>query len=395
MKTIVAILGTSGAKVVKCLPGEAHKPALYDLSLFQKKSKSYKNSTEFLLDHFDESFIFIGTQCAIEFQKELLQKELENKNVRYIEVEDNDLDDIFENIFTILERHDEVLLDITHGFRHQPIMAIFASTLSKFLHNKSLQIIFAKEEVRLEKYRYIYLEEYIEITQLSLLLTGFIRTLNFIPLKNITLFNAKVFEDFSKSLLSNDLKGVEKNYTLLADELEKLMRHRELQHLFTLFGEIKSTLSPLNILKEKETTIYHKYLILSQITLDKNYIVVALAYLFEAIREYCTYGFSPYLKGISIKKGYELNTVVMDTIGNFKRNGRANKIQKRYPRLYENNKQIFQRIAHIYKEIRVLRNDLAHINYEKDFKDIKQMILKIGFKVEVLFREDVLQKIVV
>ena len=393
MKTIVAILGTSGAKVVKCLPGEAHKPALYDLSLFQKKSNSYKNSTEFLLDQFEGEFIFIGTACAIMFQKALLKEALRDKSVRFVEISDNDLDEIFEHIFTILENNDEILLDVTHGFRHQPIMAIFASTLSQFLHRKSLHIIFAKEEEQFKKYRYIYLNEYIEITQISLLLTGFIRTFNFIPLKNITLFNTKIFEGFTKSLLSNDLKGVETNYLLLQSELTRLLQNQELQHLFTLLTEIKNILSPLDALKQNHTETYRKYLILSQITLDKNYIVVALSYLFESVRGYCVDGFKPILKGVKIKKGYNLDTAVMDTISNFERNGKPNKIQTKYANIYNNNKNNFSRISAIYKEIRTLRNDLAHINYEKDFKDIKQMIHGISFKVETLFKDDVLQKI--
>ena len=346
MKTIVSILGTSGARIDKatCLPTDTGSSALYDLSLFQKESKRYKNSTEFLLEQFDERFIFIGTACAITFQKALLKEALKDKTVQFIEISDNDLDEIFEHIFAILENHDEILLDITHGFRHQPVMAIFASTLSQFLHRKSLHIIFAQEEERLKKYRYIYLDEYIEITHISLLLTGFIRTLNFIPLKNITLLNTKVFEGFSKSLLSNDLKGVEKNYLLLQNEIKKLLKNRELKYLFTLFYEIESTLSPLDALESEDTTIHQKYLILSEITLDKNYIVVALAYLFEAIREYCADRFKPYLEGIKINKGYDLNTAIMDTIINFRRNKKNNKIQEKYPELYRNNKNNFNRI---------------------------------------------------
>ena len=103
MKTIVSILGTSGAKIdiQKCLPME-HTVAMYDLSLFGKESKEYRNSTEFLLDNFDEKFIFIDTNCAIKFQKALLKDRLEGKSVEFKEVSDNDLDEIFEYIFDIL-----------------------------------------------------------------------------------------------------------------------------------------------------------------------------------------------------------------------------------------------------------------------------------------------------
>ncbi len=395
MKTIVAILGTSGAKIDldTCLPKEEFPPALYDLSLFDKECKEYKNSTEFLLENYDKKFIFIGTPCAIDFQKVLLKDSLKDKDVEFKEVSENDLDEIFEKIFDILGKHKDIILDITHGFRHQPIMAIFASTLSQFLHKKTLKIIFAKEEERNKKYKYIYLDEYIEITQVSLILTGFIRTLNFIPIKNIKLFNVIVFENFSKSLLSNDLKGVEKNYTLLKNELDKLLKNNDLKHLFKLFENIKDKLSLFDELTSKDIKIYQKYLTLSKITLEKNYLVVALAYLFEAIREYCSYNFKKHLKEINIKKSYELNTSVMDTITNFKRNYKENQIQKKYKNLYKKNRTNFNRISTIYKEIRDLRNDLAHINYEKNFKDIKQIINGIAFKIETIFKDDILKNI--
>jgi len=136
---------------------------------------------------------------------------------------------------------------------------------------------------------------------------------------------------------------------------------------------------------------YEQYLILSKITLDKNYIIVSLAYLFEAIREYCSYSFELHLGDINIKNGYKRNTAVMDTISNFVRGGRKNEIQKKYPQLYKKNKSIFCRISKVYEEIRKFRNDLAHINDKKDFHNVKETILNISFKVETLFKDNVLK----
>ncbi len=391
---IISILGTSGAKIdlTSCLPKERAKPAIYDLSLFGKKAESFLNATQFLLQNFDDRFVFIGTECAITFQKALLEDDLKDKDVIFEKVSENDLDEIFEKIYSLLESEDNVMLDVTHGFRHQPIMAIFASTLSQFLTRKSLKIIFAKEEKRFEKYQYVYLDDYIEITQISLLLSGFIRTLNFIPIKQMKLLNNKVFENFSKSLLSNDLKGVEKNYQLLDKELKCLLKKEELRHLHKLIYKISEELSPFKEF-DKNSATYEKYLSLGKITVNKNYIVVALAYIFESFREYCTYKFQPLLKDVKIKQGYQTNTAVMDTISNFKRNGKVNPIQKRYPNLYQDNKMVFKRVSTIYKEIRELRNDLAHINLTKNFDDIKLMLNQIIFKIETIYKEDYLSKL--
>lgn len=220
---IISILGTSGAFKNRddCTPVRDNEgnikfqSAKYNSEILLKPSATNKNATEFLLESFDDKFVFIGTQCAIDFQKIVLAESLEGKDVDYVRIEDDSLDDVFEKILELLQHNDEIILDITHGFRHQPIMAIFASTLSQFLERKTLKIIFAKEVEMFKEYTYIYLDEYIEITQISLLLTGFIRTLNFIPVSNMKLLNNEVFESFSKSLLSNDLRGVERNHKLL------------------------------------------------------------------------------------------------------------------------------------------------------------------------------------
>jgi CRISPR-associated DxTHG motif protein len=291
---IVSILGTSGAFKERdtCKPQRDEnkkikfQSAYYDSEILNKKSATYKNSTEFLLDNYDDEFVFIGTECAIDFQKTILKKALKNKTVQYIHIEDDSLDDIFEKILELLQNNNEIILDITHGFRHQPIMAIFASTLSQFLERKALKILFAKEVEMFKKYRYIYLDEYIEITQISLLLTGFIRTLNFIPVANMKLLNTQIFENFSKSLLSNDIKGVERNYQALSDEFKRLKESKELNHIASLLQKVEKELKPLAIFSL--LSHFQKYILLAQITVDKNYLMVALSYLFESFREYCS-----------------------------------------------------------------------------------------------------------
>jgi len=396
---IISILGTSGAKLdtKNCITEKdtngdikLFEKATYDLSILEKKEKTYLNATQLLLEEFDDKFIFIGTSCAIKFQKELLKENLKNKDVTFKEVGENDLDEVFEKIYNTLDTTEDIILDITHGFRHQPIMAIFASTLSQFLERKNLKIIFAKEEERNKRYSYIYLDDYIEITQISLLLTGFIRTLNFIPVKNLKLVNNGIFEDFSKALLSNDLKGVETQTQKLFEHLEEIHKTASLAHLTPIIVQIKEELKDLENFQDKQT--YKKYLTLSKLMLDKNYLIIALSYLFESLREYCTQQFRSILDGkVKFKNGYEKNTAVMDTIGNFKRNNRPNKIQKQFPNLYDKNKSQFIRISKVYGDIRTLRNDLAHINKHKKFDDIHKNINQLLFKIESIYNDELLK----
>jgi len=309
---IISILGTAGRDF------KTQKPVsfYYDCKVLGKKSGSFSNSLDMLLQNYpNQEGYFIGTKIAIEFQKQLLK--FKKQKHHFIEVEDDSLDDIFEKILELLQKENgETILDITHGFRHQPIMAIFASTLSQFLERKNLKIIFAKEVEMFKEYTYIYLDEYIEITQISLLLTGFIRTLNFIPVENMKLLNNKLFEDFSKSLLSNDMIGVEKHYLLLKDELRRLEKNEEFKHIENLLIKVKDELRPLDMLAFFEP--YQKYILLSKITVEKNYIIVGYAYIFESLREYCSYKFEHICRGIEFKDDYAKNTAVINTILNFR-----------------------------------------------------------------------------
>lgn len=389
---IISILGTSGANIdrKKCMPTTLKDKAYYDVTLLNKESGFYANATQYLLQNYDDdNFVLVGTECALTFQKELLKEDLKGKNIKYKKISDTELDDVFEVIYTLLEESKEkIVLDITHGYRHQPIMAIFASSLSKFLNRNDLEIIFAKEVISYKKYQYIYLNDYIETTHISLLLSGFIRTLNFIPIANIKLIDVKTFENFSKSLLANDMLGVQDNYKKVSLELKNLLDNNDLKHIHKLVNKIENILKPLEKFDLEDT--YINYLTLSKITLEKNYLVISLAYTFESIREYCSLRFEPLLGNISFKDDYTKNTAVMDTVSDWRRNGKENAIQKKYKGIVKANSN-FNRVSSIYNELRVLRNDLAHINNTKKFGDIKQKIKSLIFKINSLYKDDALK----
>jgi len=396
-KTIISILGTSGAKIEReaCLPlrgedgGILYQSALYRAESLGREDAVCKNATEFLLEHYEGKFFFIGTRCAIAFQKIVLSESLSGKDVSYIEIEDNSLNDIFESILTLLNEHDDIVLDITHGFRHQPIMAIFASTLSQFLHREELDIIFAKEVEAYKVYEYIYLDTYIDVTHISLLLTGFIRTLNFVPVQSMKLLNNKLFENFSKSLLSNDLRGVEKHYALLKEELHTLKANASLSHISGLLEKVERELKPLSEfgVMDKHT----KYLSLCKMTTEKNYLIVALAYLFESLRTYASDRFKGICEGIKYRDDFARKQDIMNAIINADRHFKTddNLIYKKHQGFYDNNKPVLDRVGNVYLEIRKLRNTLAHINEHKEFDDIKKMLYGYIFKVESLYRDDV------
>lgn len=388
---IISILGTAG----KDKDTQKAITAYYDAEVLNKKSGNYYNSTHFLLENYNDNFFFIGTKKAIEYQKDIL--DFNKDNIKLIPIDDNSLDNIFEEVYKLISQvkdNEKVLLDITHGFRHQPISAIFSATLHKFLNNSNLDILFAKQIVAFKEYEYIYLTNYVEITQLSLLLTGFIRTLNFVNTIEIEGLNTIAFEKFSKALLSNDFKTLSSSYKNLKASIQQAKKDSRFKHLNHLFDNIEESLNIFENFEQKE--IYQKYLLLSKLMYSKNYYLLSLTYLFEAIRLYVSYSF--YNNKIIDKKYwknsdmYKINSNIIsfinqENIDNYKKGYYDNN----FPQLYISNKNIFKKIATEYEKLRKLRNNLTHINADESKPNIKKELEDLINNIDNIINTDILK----
>ena len=187
------------------------------------------------------------------------------------------------------------------------------------------------------------------------------------------------------------MKGVEKNYTLLKEELHRLEENQEFKHIVNLLSKVESELKPLEMLPYFES--YQKYIVLSKMTVEKNYIIVAYAYIFESLREYCAYRFEEICESIDFKDDYAKNTAVMNAIANFKHAKFGTEILRKHRGIHGNNKVEFKQVNKLYNKIRKRRNALAHINTTSTFEDIKSDLKEIIKKVEELFVDEVLSTI--
>lgn len=389
---IISILGMAGRDREKI----NKTTAFYDCDILGKQSGNYHNATDLLLKNYHDNFYFLGTQVANTFQKELL--EYDESRVTFIEIQDNSLDDIFKKVFDLISKvndNEKVLLDITHGFRHQPISAIFSATLHKFLNQSKLDIIFAKQIVEFKEYEYIYLTEYIEMTQLSLLLTGFIRTLNFVNSIEIENLNTLAFEKFSRALLSNDFKGLESSYKNLKITLEQAKKNKKFDHLKELFAQVETTLVGFKGFSQKE--FHEKYMILAKLMYEKNYYLLSLTYLFEAIRLYSSYSFykNRVISNHAWKNfdKYKLNSDVMSCISQKEFGDKYKPTYYDRNNFYDKNSTIFDAVAIEYKKLRTLRNNLTHINHDQSQPDIKRDLRNLLKSIDGLIENNILKEI--
>ena len=386
---IISILGMAGE-----FNGKA-TTAYYGCTSLTKESKDYRNSTDVLLKNYDDDFYLLGTTDAINLQKRVL--DTQNKSVKFLPVDINNLDEVFEKVFELISKaeSEKVILDITHGFRDQSISAIFSATLHLFLNQSNIEVIFAKQITMHTKYEYMLLNDYINLTQLSLLLTGFIRTLNFVNSVNVEGLNTLAFENFSKALLSNDFKKLQSSYLNLSATLEQAKKNKKFAHLRELFEKIENTLIDFRGFEKKE--LYEKYMVLANIMFEKNYYLLSLTYLFEAIRLYASYSF--YKKNIINNyrwnniNMYTLNSEVITCITQKEFGERYRKTRYDKNDFYHKNLKSFEKIALEYKKLRELRNNLTHINHKESQPNIKGALKILLDEVGQLINSDILKNL--
>ena len=85
-------------------------------------------------DKFDEKYIF----CTAEVLKKRFNELEEEKGYTYKSIEikkgenEEEIWDIFQKVYDILEENDEVTFDVTHGFRFLPMLGLLLLQHAKF-----------------------------------------------------------------------------------------------------------------------------------------------------------------------------------------------------------------------------------------------------------------------
>jgi len=150
-KAVITILGTAGTSYDKNTKKYKLKspesPANY---IFEGKDNLYYNTLPLLIDKYSKEYEIISlfTPKAKQAQEEVLK---EYKNINYDfnpewQIDVNDFDSLFNKMDTIISKYDKVIIDVSHGFRHLPILMVIDIIIHNIVDiNKVEQILFAKE----------------------------------------------------------------------------------------------------------------------------------------------------------------------------------------------------------------------------------------------------------
>jgi len=415
---VITILGTVGGRfdqdLKKFVFVESTKKSIYVSKdkILKIKKDSYTNTLPLLIDSFDCDIIPIFTQDAKNIQLEVLQK-LEQMGDKisvlesgYLIKDEQDFEKIFHTINTIVNdtQYDRLIIDVTHGFRHLPLLMLIELMIVHFKDTSKIEkILFAKEEVKpikennfVGKYDFIDLKEYLDIANISFILTNFAN--------NFTVSNHIQSTKYQKLIdalneFSNDIMALSLNNLFTKSSITLI---EELKCIDNISIKLQST----NLLEEikritdyKGKKRYKTYFDLSELLVEKNYILLGISLMYESVRLYVKTTIKKSHKEIVEKVEKSLKNdlySIGDFFIKFKNDYNYQQFQKSYKDVLTQEefvkiKNCFpQQVLNCYKfeinnnrdkslldTIAHSRNDLAHANSQKSFRDIKKNIQEV------------------
>jgi CRISPR-associated DxTHG motif protein len=400
-KALITILGIQGGFVTPSkeisFTNFNHKANYY----FEKEGqqKEYFNTLPLLIEKYQKEYqiIPVFTDDAKLFNQEVLNKGYQNIKCdfdsNYHINDEKDFNAFFALIDNILSNYDEVIVDVSHGFRHLPILMIVDIIIHNFQNSTKIQkILFAKEIQKHEKekkglYEMIDLKKYLDLANIAFVLTAFGKNYTVSShIKSYTYVSLiESLNNFSNDIMALNLNNLFKNSSKnLIRELSKIQDVSISKQAL----ELKESIEKLTNIEGKKR--YQTYLDLSKDLFEKNYMLLSLALLFESIRMY--------IKTVIKKEHKELVEKVENTYNNdlykigdffknlswkkydvYKDDNAKKQILQITKQEYESLKTEFDnlKIKDLYDEIDKKRNNLAHANANGNFQTIQSDIKKL------------------
>lgn len=388
-KAIITILGKAGEL-------DNHTKAKYYFEGKKEVQKEYFNTFPLLIENFSKRYeiVPIYTKDAQNANIKVLKKEnleFNSFNSNCLIHDDKDFKNIFKIINETIASYEEVIVDVSHGFRHLPILMIVDLIIQNFQDTQKIKkILFAKEIQAFKEYEIIDLKEYLELANISFILTTFEK--NYTVASHIESVKysklLKELNDFSNDLMALNIGNLLKTSKELIEELDKI----DDISIKTQAETLKLVIQQLTDFKNKKR--YLVYYQLSKNLFEKEYMLLSLALLYESIRMYIkSYIKNKYIdlvEDIELQLNYDLYK-----IGSFFKNlswrnysqfqnqnkTNLNIIESDYIKLANSYPK---HLNQLYSDIDKKRNNLAHANSNGKFEDIKKSIKELIINYEKL-----------
>ena len=381
---IVSILGTSGRNRDTKEFEESHYNVSSELHSLLKEGQFFNATHALVQNNQKEKFIFFGTHKSFEYQEEWLPEE--SDQYHRIVMENSDPEKIFNLFYEAITSSDEnVVFDITHSFRDLVIMSVVATIVTRFVLQKQIDIIYARQSERERTYTFVQEQSLLDISEWTYLLTTFKSTFNIPPVATINdpFGIYKSLRNFSLDLMGNRISALlEKSYPTLVVKL-RLARKTTLEPLRELTGEIIDELKVFDRIRiQKEG--YKKLYYFAEAMHKKHYHLITLTYLHEAI---------PYYLHDRLKKEGMFTDKRMD----YAFSGEVKKLLSNDNVLICCDKKItingsIEPLRYLYNNIKEKRNNLAHLNPDYNY-DVEAIDGYLNRFREIIFENDILKNV--
>lgn len=338
--------------------GENGDTAMYNTQILSVKSGQYLNSLDVVIQTNETRIVLIGTEEAVALQKNIFSSKLKQMPDRFEfhTFESAKSDDVFMLISKILENvSEDVIIDITHGYRDHSIVASYAAMVSSFMRDDKIELIYAKMQKK-DTYIFEKLNAYMDLTEYTFYLRLFYHTCSIGHYRGNDLL-LRAMNQFGEDFLANNIqKLIHESYPALKKSLTDAKEIQQFMPLYSLVEKIIDNLSFLDqypMLKGSK-----KYLVLARFAESMNYSIIALTYLHESLSLYLNECFEKVLLttkrqcGSSYQKTQDIRAII-----------------KKEENVFDH--AFFK----ILDEIRDMRNNLAHLSSE--YNNRKVMLLKI------------------
>jgi CRISPR-associated DxTHG motif protein len=300
-KAVITILG-------KGFVTDEDKRAKYSFEKsldFNLEKENYTNMFPLLIQNFkDYEVVPIFTDEAKNTNQEVLISEsikFDCFNENYHISTETKYDKILKLINSAIEKYDQVIFDVSHGFRHLPILATVSLIIQNIKNiDKVKHIFFAKEKIKADKntigkYKIIDLLNYLDLANVSFLVTNFkdnYTTSRHIQVKNEEYKNLiESMNKFSADLMALSLENLLENSSKkLLYEIDNLLEDKNR----VLSSELKELKKHLKNIFSKKAHRYETYFYLAKDLEEKGYLALTLSLLFEGFGFYLKTSFSNY-----------------------------------------------------------------------------------------------------
>lgn len=366
---------------------------------FSLKRERYINMFSLLIDNFGaQDIVPIFTQLAKKIQIGVLKEEFQNEyneifNDRNFIDGEKDFYKILRIINDATSDDDKYIIDLTHGFRHIPILATI-SLISKSLSNteKIKHIFFAKEIELKKEYEIIDLKEYLELANMSYVLETFNHnyTVSLVSkFKNKNFCNlVSRLSTISNHILSNSLKALNKDVDKILSDIDFILKNEQIETFKGSLEDIQRHIRELqDIGKEKDSIKFYR---MSRILNSKGYLLNAITLLFEAIGYYCAESFEcfgddikAHINNFKNSRKFNAYDLTHESRTIVKKMGLRNGAYLTSIAVHDNIQKKLESIKTLgafrdfIKDAEKLRNNLAHGNANERIEDSKQELSRL------------------